>query len=254
MDRETVRELCQAIQACLPKAVRFDVLETSLLQLLGVNLTPAQWRDVSTRLAGNVGRLAAGEPVGPWMSQDVLEWALLEITQVTRVKSTRKGRACRLAFRVLTGSATGLDVDRIFSYRHLAFLARQAGFTGRRGKRPWLSQPAELVRLRLWGGLDPLLTRDGRPGFHHIRLPAGLVKQNVQLLKMRLLPRNPPCPRNYRWACHACVIGYDQCVAGTHPTTYRQQICAECKQEQLHDPSRPGRCLTCWKRRAAQRE
>lgn len=238
-------ETCQHLPGRVPVHAVFH----SARYLAGRPLTGDALREYCWRLAGNLERLRAGEPVPPWSAQPLPELMPVQVLEYT-FDRTRAGRpAARYQLRILSGRACPRIITKTWQQDLVAYLARtHLGFTwSKRGdpsKYPY-QHPTELVRLRFLVEIDPAYCRDDTPGFDKVASSSGALTWNRDVLKARARV-GYQCPERYEHACFRCPIGYDRCKAATRPRSLTWKSCPACLQPYYHDPGEStGRCLRC---------
>jgi len=258
LDREGFKILRDRWIDDLPGNTRQDVMTSSLLHLANQPFTPQLMHETAWRLAGNVHRLKAREPVPPWNRQTEDEYAPVQIMSVERVY-TEKQASVEVALRILAGPACPLLLHKIWSFRFCGAMSRFFGFSRSHGQFPY-SNPAELVNMRFYVLLEKRLCGVAlefdrlwmNDAGDEIR-PGACRTYNREWIKRR--NRDPAwhvCPRNYSdtLPCYACTAGQDECLAAVRPRSYVPQLCGVCEREQWFDPSYPDRveCVTCHQR------
>lgn len=240
----------EAVHAALPQGIPLATVQHSLLTSAGTQLTKGEAVRTAWRLAGNTGRLRKAVAVPPWTMQTEKEWVPLQIIEVLPGVNHKKERGFFVHKRILAGTPCPIRIMRFWTKRFASWMARNLGFTSRRRQKPGSEvfpyhTGVELTSLRFMGLLDPTLTRDGKPSYFKFACTTGLLEWNKQILRARN-HTDPPCPFDYGHACHLCAVGYDQCLAGCHPTTWDWDRCPECNQDAWCDPDHPRRlCVDC---------
>lgn len=200
------------------------------------------------RLAGNVHRLAFGEPVPPWNGQGERELVPVQILEARRCYR-RQERGAIFRMRYFGGLPCGLFAQRYWSSRFCHVLSRRLGFTSQRGARPFHS-PLELVGMRLAVVVDPEGSRRV-PMFQEIpeRQPAGLLRWNRELYgrRNRLGPKGEKCPLELptELPCWRCPAGQDVCAIAVRCLSYVERHCQRCGEKRWHDQSHPRWCVEC---------
>jgi hypothetical protein len=229
----------------LGNTVALRVLEESSIPILGKELTEKRLNAFALRIAANIKRLRQGEVVLPWTRQAEDEWAPVEILRCWPSRNRKGDIGSYFQFLVLAGTPVGFSLVQFWSQRQCSYIGMELGFSGRKN-RP-LYHPSYLVRLRFSALFEPKLSLE-RPGFHKVRLTAGLARYNEPLMADRFY-REPGCkPRNYVHACHVCWLGYGSCPLATHPLDYQQKICDNCGDPKAwHDPADESldMCINC---------
>ena len=192
------------------------VLEDSLRTVMGIAFTEEVARQLAWRLAGNLDRLREAEPVHPWIRQYAEEWVPVEVLEGVSGRDMRERLGATFTLQILAGSACPIVVSKFWTMRLVHYMSRRLGFSA-----PWGSMPMghiiEIVKLRFFVLLTPERSRDA-PGFEHLSCPSSLVKYNQHIIGMRRR-LDWQCPSGYTHHCFQCAVGYDECPAGTHPTT-----------------------------------
>jgi hypothetical protein len=229
--------------------VDVQVVKQSLYTLAGGMLTSSLAMQTAWRLAGNIGRLKAGEPAGPWTRQDRFEWVPMQVIEVLPGRNHRKEFGNYIHTRVLAGSACPFRLISFWNNKKCGFMASRLGFSSpynkSKGEKVFYNRAVELTNMRLLGLLDPELTREGKPGYWRTACTPGLLAWNKRLLLARAHV-DPPCPEGYNHQCYQCPVGYDRCPAGCHPATWEWKVCPECNREDWCDPGHPRFiCIKC---------
>jgi hypothetical protein len=236
----------------LPKSLQLPVLIDTARQMLGEVLTESFLRDFSWLVAGNLTNLKRGVPAIRWKYPGQAEWVPVQVRRVDPDPTTLKGKQHLVSLRVLAGAASSLIFTKRFADKALPVIARHLGFSRSYGDKPFLS-PHQLTSLRFYVYLDPTLARDGRPSFYDIRCPSGCANFNSEILKLRCRTKGHPCPRNFVHDCHQCVVGFSNCLAGTHRLDYYQDNCVGCSSRTWFDPEvSRDRCIVCYRAAAAK--
>jgi hypothetical protein len=205
--------------------VRAPTVFDSVRSLAGVVLTRPLAYALAWRLAGNLDVLREDIPVPPWFTQDVEEWLPVQVLSWQPEKSARGKPMNGYRVRVLAGSACPLQTTASWPAGFTKMIARQIGFTARRGKMPF-QHPSELVQLRLRVLADPVRSKPGQLGFWEVAGGAGLTNWNKEILKMRARI-DFACPENYTHPCYRCAAGWDICPAATHKDSIYDDRAAE---------------------------
>jgi len=243
-----VLEDIQKLQPSLPTPALFETLR----QHVGVKLELQFLHDLAWRLAGNTDKLKKNKPVLAWVYPGTVEWVPMQVMRVFPAAEFRGEPQCSVQFRVLAGSACPMLVTKLFVRRALSVIGRELGFTNGRGGRS-MQRSEEMTGLRLYGKLEPEFARNGRPGFFEVRCPASLQDYNLAILKLRFR-QGVDCPRRYRHECHACPVGYVECLGGVHRDTYISGDCVVCGTKSWFDPEcGMGMCYVCHRREAMKK-
>jgi hypothetical protein len=258
--QQVVAILCEE----LPASVHYPTLYDSLRGLLGTFPTAKSLGDLSHRLAGNLENLKARRVVTAWTLQRHWEWVPLSIVRVRRARSTVGRIGAIVTFKVLAGTPCPLLIERFWSLRQCAYMARHMGFSRpapprARTPAPYpYSAPEQLVTMRLYGLIDPHKSSPAvGPVFDKVRFPQSLLSFNREQLKHRNRGKGYACPKGFPLTvlCHHCFVGYDNCRAGCHPRTYETRECPGCKKEAPFDPDAHGpHCVNCVIRAAYTKE
>lgn len=242
-------EFVDHVVAVMPKGVLRNAVFETLRHLAGSALTPQASFAAAWRLAGNVHRLKRGIPTPPWTVQTEHEWVPVEVTAGMPSRNHQNKAGTIFSFLIWAGSPCGMTIRLFWSNEVSRFVARRLGFSSMRGKFPY-ANPLELVRLRGVVLLDPALSRE-TPKFRQVRekLPSAFLTWNRNILRVR--KRLEPCPRQFKHACHQCVVGYSECPGGVHRLTYRRDSCPVCGNESYFDDDvSAARCISCTHKRA----
>jgi len=246
---ETFARFVNSAVEVLPKNIPHETVFTSLLSLTGSEVTLTLAMEVAWRLAGNLRKLKAGIAVPQWTRQTATEWVPVQILEMVPGENYRKERGYHAHMRVLAGSPCPMRISKFWSQRYCSWMARNFGFSRPHRKTKGLCiayhHGSEFTNLRLMVLLDPQLTKDGKPGFDTTSITSGMKNWNSTIMKARAHV-SPPCPEKYEHPCHMCYIGYDRCLAGTHPRTWEARYCTGCNQDAWFDPKADTPvCITC---------
>ena len=220
---------------------------TSVQHMFAKKITRDSLRQLCWRLAANVHILKAGQPVYPWVRQDVEEWAAVQLRNCEAYRHPKfQDIRYRFQFTTLTGTAAGLQSTHSWTSKQCSYLASKIGFTRLSGRLPYQA-PAQFVGFRLLALFNAESCSRGYLDFKEVYCPYALLSWNKTLIKARY-KLDPPCPRDYTHPCHECVVGYSECPAAVHPATYTLQICDKCGEMQLHDPDNKKTiaCIKCY--------
>lgn len=246
LEKAYYRKALQRFRHYFPEA-KYNLLQDTLLDLLGAELTRESLRTAAWRLAANRHRLKMGLAVPPWERQRNLEWVPLQCLSASRFYAFQRGKpSVMLRWRVLAGRPCPMIIQKRWPLRFCHLVARDIGFQ-RRNPLYVYRDFRELVGLRLYALLEPRLSAS-YPGFERIKCPPSCVDYNRQLILLRT--RSPAaefvCPKGYQHPCFRCHIGYEHCMAATHRRTYLLRHCARCKQQTWFDPDLDvGVCVEC---------
>lgn len=237
------------------------VMEDSLRHFAGRTTTREELLETCWRFAGNLHRLKAGMTVLPWTLQRGLEWVPLEIVACRRA-AQHGNRGAIFSFRILAGSSCPRIIQKWWSQDQCWFLARNFGFSKLHGRNSHvvpkypMTQPDELVGMRLFGLIEPALSRN-EPVFRQVHWTHGMKGTNRELLKKRFrVDDGYQCPENKPSTspCHHCPTGYVQCAAATHRFTWRKDHCPSCNAEAWFDPELKSKhCVRCTRKEALNR-
>ncbi len=241
-----LNSLVAALRASLPADIPRDAVFESARYLAGETLTNHEALRIAWRLAGNLPALKAGRPVPPWSTQRVDEWVPLHVLRIIKTRNSRDKVGFEATCCVIAGSPCPMKISTFWSQRAVRMVAGQIGFSRPWGKYPF-HRAADLVGLRLLGLLEAGRSRT-RPEFHEISCPQSMINWNREhVLRLRLRVDGLRCPHGYIHKCWQCVVGYDQCYAGTHHRTYEIGQCPCCgNPDALFDPEETSpNCLDC---------
>lgn len=243
---EAARLAARVLQAPL------DPVYESVRPLTGGAVTREAALATAWRLAGNYQQLRAGRPALPWVRQAADEWTAVQVLKAVPVHRPGKRPGCDYTFRVLLGTACPLLIRAYWPSAVSSLAARRVGFTKRAGAYPYHG-PVELVGLRVVVKLSQERSHQ-QPVFYEVadEQPGWLLKWNRDNV-LRMRSRKIPCPRGYSHACRDCVIGYEECPAGTHQKTFIARPCGDCGNAQaLFDPGLSQQtCAACFLRSQA---
>lgn len=235
---ELVNDLCKL----LPSTVNLSTVQESIKELLGKELTKTMLFNTAWRLAGNLDKLKANKIVYPWQGQAEKEWVPVQVLQGERVKTWNNDNGYLYKMIILAGSPASIVIWKTWTTKVCSYVARQIGFSA-----PWKDKPYrdghELVGMRFLAEIDPVMCRDGRPGFDNVACNSSAERWNKDILKARSHV-NPPCPYDFKHFCFQCPVGYDKCKAGTHPTTFVVKYCSICSKDAWYDPAAEI-CMGC---------
>lgn len=240
-----IPELTSRILQRMPTGVTQDAVFESVRYLAGEPLERLEAIKLAWRLAGNISTLKANKPVQPWTFQRWDEWVPVQVLRVQRERDqkNRVGYSARL--RVLAGTPCPNIITCFWTRAATYAVAPTMGFSQSWGKYPFHHQE-DLVGLRFLARIESARSRN-QPVFHEIACPGSMVAYNRdEVLKLRLRV-DRECPRKYVHACARCVVGYDQCPAGTHQITYEIGHCDGCSNSRaLFDPEDDmENCIVC---------
>ena len=242
-----LRLFADHVATMLPPEIPYTAIFQTLCGLSGQTLDKTVLYRLAWRLAGNLDTLRRGHPVCIWQGQLVPEWhpvQVIEAQQTYQFAQKKRIAATEYRIRLMAGSACPAIITKTWSNRFISYFARsELGFSAPWGKSPYVDA-TELVSLRFDVEIDAEYCRYGKPGFDKVSVRSEHLTWNRKIFKARA-HLVPPCPSNYQHPCHQCPIGVDQCMAGTHPTTYVWKLCSSCHKDSWHDPKILNHCLVC---------
>lgn len=220
--------------------IEYDIAWNSLRYLLNTKLTHEVLEKAIWQMAGNSLRLRAGEVVGPWVGQPVLEWIPLHIVEMSpERRGDLRGWKCR--GRILAGSPVGQTASRFMPSGLCRMLAVRAGYSRGGGKYPYRN-PIELTNLRITGLVKPSSCSIGRIEFDKIYVTSSQLSHNRDVIKFRFRVGSK-CPHDYTHECFRCPVGYRDCPGGCHLPTYTYRACSVCgKSRALFNLGQTGQC------------
>jgi len=244
--------------------ISLNTLRRSLQHTVGRKLSRRELGLLAWRLAGNLRLLASGTVVRPWLGQSDPEWIPVQITRALPAKR-QKEFAYQFTLQTLAGTACPLPLVKLWSARKIRFLAnyrtddghglmftRSRGYRSRTPAKYPYEDVRQLVGLRLWVLLDPLLCRRSDfPRFREVGFNATTTDWNRELLRKRFrVDDGYSCPfgKPQTFSCHLCAAGLDRCAAACHERTYVKKSCDQCGLNAFHDPEDlelPGYCVSC---------
>lgn len=172
-------------------------------------------RQLSERIAGNANTIRMGAAALSWNGQAHVEWVLVDVLESTwhRTKFGKVGAILTLC--ALSGTPSGMRWEQFFSEAVLDRMARKLGLKPARSMRRVHSR--EFVRSKFAGKLEPGETLR----ITEYRDRPSLVAYNRQLVAARHIDGRE-CPKNYRWPCTSCAVGYMECPLGTHRSNWKE--------------------------------
>jgi hypothetical protein len=220
-----VRDTAKALRKTLCEEAAGCVLEPRLISRLAV------------RLAGNIVRLRAGNPIMPWAGNE-LTWALVEVTGARRKRTPVQGLwGATLRFVILTGKAASREVEQFFIESGLDRMGQRVGVIGRHDYRSVHCR--ELVRMRMF--LRMIKGAELEPAQYMER--ASLNKRNKFRVEARRKKRG--CIQPTKYPCHFCPVGWGTCVNGTHMHDYVERDCKNGHRGMFDPTRRDSLCLQC---------
>lgn len=242
-------------------ALTHDAINESLRVWAGKELTQPDCVNLIHRLLGNKWTLKENKAVRPYTQLEGKEWVPVQIMQMTHRPHPKKGDGYEVCFKVLAGFPTAETTTTWWSLAYCRFVSWK--MFGMRKKYPTDSRkrevfiyksPLDMVTLRLSALIDYDKSDKGLV-FVEFVATSSLMYWNKE--QMRFRARKTPkyaCPRDYpiTLACNSCPIGYLECRAGCHPTTYAVRMCPICEQQAYFDDERSTTmCLNCFAARNA---
>lgn len=261
-------------KAVCPRAA-YEVVMTSLLNLAGRQLSVSLADELAWRIAGNLHRLRAGEPVPPWPTRVEREWSTVEVyrvrhgdrlvrprSDVQELRADQRGlvkqRGILIWLKFLTGLPAGIISQRFWSPDYYEPRKQVFGFdrwnrekhtrvVSSRVSWPFLD-PQEFHGMRFAALVDPEKCRDGLIAVEEIQSSSAALTRNRNLMTLRMREEYR-CPLNYTTSqreCHACEAGMDICKAACRRQTLVNGDCAGCKKTGVQlDPEAGNVCLRC---------
>jgi hypothetical protein len=218
-------------------------LEQLVARFYGKALGVPERADLAWLLASGRETLKAGQCPALGFKSVEGEWAAMRVEHVQYTTPSRLGRL-RLSvhFRSFGGAFGGLPFRTPMAYDYVTkVFAKDLGLP-----RYQRAHYREIVDLWLVGYL--VVDEKLRPRLEYVHMTSTALAHN-RTVRMR---RREPCPREYRWPCHDCTVGYlypDACPRATHPWTYTKKRCDKCETEGWFDPTHPGPfCVKCRER------
>lgn len=284
-ENEDFEDFVQQVSKALP-GLPLETLRSTMQNVAGTELVNDPMEDLAWRLAGNMHHIRRGQAIPPWSRQLFDEWVPIQIMSIDKIRIKKKagpGQANydpeylrRLEkrqqenkgalqtdagifnFLVLGGLPAGHTFSRLFAAKYCFHIRDVFGFAKWDVERftdqelPKRFYPMrdilELTRLRFLGLITPEVCRNGL-SFDQLACPPSCQVWNKQQMKRRRR-QDYACPMGYSLETHPCFqceVGYDQCKAGCHPTTYVKGQCPKCRREDAYlDPSKPDSyCVEC---------
>ena len=235
--------------------LQFDVIQESLRPYAGAELTQTSSVDLMHRLLGNRWTLKENKAVKPYARVEGKEWVPVQIMRADACRHSKKGDGFNMTFKVLAGFPTLETTTAWWSLAYCRYVAwKMFGMVktyrpGNRKKETFLYKNGmDLVTLRLFALLDydkseKLLV------FSELLTTQNLMHWNKEQMRHRARREDKyKCPQNYETslACNSCPVGYLQCRAGCHPTTYVVKLCPSCATQAYFDESfAQDVCINC---------
>lgn len=247
LDREVsgaaLYAIVDALLADLPSTVSRNAVFESVRALTGTILSRKVAGTLAWRLAGNMDRLIAGEPVLPWTRQLFDEQVPI---CVERIVPTKKRDQFGYVFhcRALAGTSCTELLSQFFSNNSCRAVARAVGFsTNSWGPLQYGGVGLHFVNLLFFAHVEAARSRE-RPAFHRVSASSSMLKYNKDILLVRC--RAEPCPLGFEHPCMGCFKGYDECSFATHAKTYTEAECRVCGTVSFFDPEQEGvMCVNC---------
>lgn len=241
--------------------LQYDAISESLRTFAGKTLTETECVNLIHRLLGNKWTLKENKPVKPYRQIEGKEWVPVQIMQMVSKPNLKKGEGYEITLKVLAGFPTTETTKTWWSIAYCRFVSwkmfgmRKKYPTDNRKREVFIyKSPLDMVTLRLSGLIDYDKSERGLL-FVEFVATSSLMHWNKEQMRFRArkLPKYA-CPRAYpiTLACNACPVGYLECRAGCHPTTYAVKTCPTCEQQAYFDDERSTTmCVNCFVARNA---
>lgn len=228
----------------LPPKINYSVLYESCSEIMNTYISKQLLYNLSWKLAGNIDSLKKGIIVKPWSYQtNQTEWVPAQVLASNKTRNLKNELVYNFKLRILAGTSCSMFVSKLWSIKECKYISSKIGFSAPWGNYPY-RDASELINMRFLIEIEQKLCRTNEPNFKHIACTSGLSNWNKSLLKARA-HLEPACPKNFIHHCYQCPIGYDQCLAGTHPRSYVVKFCSVCNKDTWHDPGFNEVCVTC---------
>lgn len=238
---DTVYDLYKDLLAALPEKVSQSAVFDSIRIYAGTELSVSDAAALAWRLAGNIDRLVAGEPVIPWSGQIGDERVPVVIENV-RPFNKKDSPGVLLQCRAVAGSPCPMAFTQFMSSGSCSAIARTLGFSASWGPYPY-STPLHLSQLLFFAHVEAEKSRT-TPVFTTVSASSSMVKINREKIEVRCRAR--PCPSGYEHPCASCWVGYDKCSAAIHPKTFVSKYCSHCNSDRFFDPAaKSDKCIQC---------
>lgn len=240
---DTVYDLYKDLLAALPEKVSQSAVFDSIRIYAGTDLSLPEAKALAWRLAGNIDRLVAGEPVVPWSGQ-IGDERVPVIIEDVRPFTKKDAPGVLLQCRAVAGSPCPMSFKQFMSSASCSAIARTLGFSASWGPYPY-STPLHLSRLLFFAHVEAEKSRT-TPVFTTVSASSSMVKLNREKIEIRCRAR--PCPFGYEHPCASCWIGQDRCPASVHSRTFISKHCLHCNSDRFFDPAvKSDKCIQCSK-------
>lgn len=221
---DTVADVAKDVMAVMPANTPKGAVYDTIRVLAGTTLTRKEVAALAWRMAGNMDKLLAGHPVLPWTQQLADERVPVLIEKVVMARR-KKMSGVVLHCRALAGTPCPMLFTEFVTLRSCSAISRALGFSAPWGPFPY-STPMYFVNLMFFAHIEAARSNI-QPSFVKVSASSSMVKENRTKIEIRCRAR--PCPQQFTHSCAFCWLGYDNCEAAVHPTTYVVRECTECK-------------------------
>ena len=258
---DTYKDFVRFVFAQVSLAIRmpllqYDTINESLRTWAGKELTQDDCVNLMHRLIGNKWTLRENKPVRQYTRIEGKEWVPVQIMQMTSRPNSKKGEGYDVRFKILAGFPATETTTTWWSLPYCRFVSwkmfgmRKKYPTDNRKREVFLyKSPLDMVTLRLSALVD-YDKSEREIVFVDYVATSSLMYWNKEQMRFRARKSERyACPRNYpiTLACNSCPIGYLDCRAGCHPTTYAVKMCSTCNQQAYFDDERSNNmCINCF--------
>lgn len=238
-----IYEVADRLLAALPQTVTRNAVFESIRVLAGTTLAQKNLAALAWRMAGNIDKLNAGEPVVPWTRQMHDEIVPVCVERVIPARRRDKNGFI-FSCRAWAGSPCSELFPQFFPVNSCRAISRVVGFsTNSWGPLQYSGIGLHFVNLMFFAHIEADRSRD-KPYFRQVSGTSSMLKRNKELLAVRC--RTAPCPEGYQHACTNCFVGYNECPFAVHAKTYVEAHCRTCDSTAFFDPENIGvMCVNC---------
>lgn len=165
------------------KELAGPILE-SLGQLPDEDLDLDELEEVSWRFAGNIHKLACGQPVPPWEPDwQGEEWCMVRVAEVVEAETFEGEAGFKMTYFFYTGTPAGREFSRTFKSGYEAKFANEFGIQWKYAK---MVYPQDLTNMTGYVFLQPGVGKGRIPIFRQTMATDAHKRHNRQLHRDRL--------------------------------------------------------------------